>query len=559
MADKVYDLVYVGAGSKNLINAMYATKYGGLKVGMFDMRHEAGGGWCSDESPAPGFVANHCSHIHEYIHHHGPIWLDFPEWKEYGVHVAKPRMGPTVVFREDDSWVGAYSVWEENYQDKTYNLLKQFSERDAKIFSHYEEKWRKIIYPAFLEWAFSPPVTPLTKPDGMQMLFMNPETGIKPHWMVMSGVQLVKEMFESEEIQSWGLRPAQSSGVDVTAYGSAIAAFILMYSYCDTVVIKGGTHQCAHASQKVIYENGGEIFHEKPVDKIIIENGKAKGIRLKDGSEIEAKLGVLCGSNPIDLVWDMTGPEYWPDDIPRKVNNIERDFVAISWYTWALREHPTFKAEKFHPDVIDSCWINLARKGVDVMVKETHRRLAGEWPDPDDFNLCISDWSRFAHDYFAPPGDYATVLTEQFVQPATKYSEAEWKAIEKRHADEIIQFWGKYSSNVHWDNVIGYVPVTPYFTAKHAPNYGPQGNWDIIDISGPQIGRTRPIPELADLRNFPIENLYPCGAGWHPYGGAMSMQGYWVYTVIAEKNGLKTAPEKNWTEMVEKAITNGEL
>ena len=70
MADKVYDLVYVGAGNKNLVNAMYASKFGGLKVGLFDMRHEAGGGWCSDEIPAPGFIANQCSHIHTYLNHH---------------------------------------------------------------------------------------------------------------------------------------------------------------------------------------------------------------------------------------------------------------------------------------------------------------------------------------------------------------------------------------------------------------------------------------------------------------------------------------------------------
>jgi len=73
MADKSFDLVYVGAGNKNLINAMYTTKYGGLKVGMFETRHESGGGWSSEESPAPGFVANHCSTIHTYLAHHGPI------------------------------------------------------------------------------------------------------------------------------------------------------------------------------------------------------------------------------------------------------------------------------------------------------------------------------------------------------------------------------------------------------------------------------------------------------------------------------------------------------
>jgi len=558
MADKIYDLVYVGAGNKNLINAMYASKYGGLKVGLFEMRHEAGGGWCSDESPAPGFIANHCSHAHVYLHHHGPIWLDFPEWEEYGVKFAKPKVGPCGVFRDDDSWCGAYTFWEDGYRDKTYDLMKRFSERDAKTFLYYEEKWRKYIYPAFLEWAFRPPEA-FGKPDTMERLFMNPESGLKPHWMVMSAVQLMKELFESPEMQSLGPRAAQSAGINPTAYGSALASLMLMLVDLDLIIIKGGTHQCAHASQRVIYENGGEIFHNAAVEKIIIENGSAKGIRLKDGAELEAKLGVVCGANPIDLVWDLTGPENWSNDIPRKVKNIERDFIAISWYTWALSEQPKYKAEDFHPDVKESCWITLSRKGLDVMVEEVHKRLSGEWPDPDDFNLVIANWSQFARDSYAPPGDFATVLTEQFVLPATKFSEKAWKEIEKRHADEIIAFWGKYCSNITWDKVIGYVPVTPYFTAKHAPNYGPQGNWCVIDMDGPQIGRFRPIAELADLRNFPIDNLYPCSAAWHPSGGAMSMQGYWVYKLIAEKHGLKMPPDKNWTEMVEKTVTNGKL
>ncbi len=558
MADKVYDLVYVGAGNKNLINAMYATKYGGLKVGMFEMRHEAGGGWSSDESPAPGFVANHCSHIHIYIHHHAPIWQDFPEWEEYGVRWAKPKVGPCVVFREDDSWVGAYTIWEESYRDKTYNLFKRFSEKDAETFLYYEEKWRRFIYPAFLEWAFSPP-EPFGKPDAMERLFMNPESGMRSHWMMCSAVQLMKELFESPEVQSFGIRAAQSAGVNPTAYGSALASLILMMVYMDPIVIKGGTHQCAHAAQRIIYENGGEIFHGHPVEKILIEDGRAKGIRLKDGTEIKAKLGVVCGANPIDLVWGLTGPDYWPNDIPRKVKNIERDFITISWYTWALKEQPTYKAEAFDPDVKESCWINLSRKGLDVIVKEVHRRLSGEWPDPDDFNLVIANWSQFAHDYYAPPGGMATVLTEQFVQPATKYPEKEWKEIEKRHANEIIAFWGRYCPNVKWENVLGYVPVTPYFTAKHAPNYGPQGNWCVIDMDGPQLGRFRPIAELSDLKDFPIKDIYPCSSAWHPTGCASSHHGYWVYKVIAEKHGLTMPPEKNWADIIQKTVQNGGL
>ena len=558
MADKVYDLVYVGAGNKTLVNAMYTTKFGGLKVGMFETRHEAGGGWCCDESPAPGFVAHHCSQIHCYLLHHSPTFLDFPEWEEYGVQFAKPRVSNPTAFREDHSWVGPYTIWEEDYRGKTYNLFKRFSERDAETFLQLEEKFQKYLYPAHLEWGFNPP-EPFGTSDAMERVVMNPDAGIKPHWLQMSASQLAKELFESVEIQSWGARPAQGAGINPTAYGSALAGLILMFSYMDSIVIKGGTHQCAHASQRVIYENGGEIFANSHVEKIIIENGRAKGIRLADGTEVEAKLGVVCGANPIDLVWELTGPEHWSDDVPRKVKNIERDYIAIAWYTWALKERPVYKAEAFDPDLKDSLFINLSRKGLDAMEKEIHRRLAGEWPDPDDFNLVPINSFQFAHDYFSPPGDFATVLTEQWILPATRYPEKEWKEIAKRHADEIIAFWGKYCPNVTWDNVIGYTPVTPYFTAKHAPNFGPQGNWCVIDMDGPQIGRFRPIPELADLRNFPIKDLYPCSAAWHPYGGAMSMQGRWVYKIIAEKNGLTLPPEKDWTGMVDSAIRTGRV
>ena len=57
MADTSFDVVCVGAGNKNLAFASWAAKYGGLSVGMFEERHEAGAGWSSEESPSPGFLS----------------------------------------------------------------------------------------------------------------------------------------------------------------------------------------------------------------------------------------------------------------------------------------------------------------------------------------------------------------------------------------------------------------------------------------------------------------------------------------------------------------------
>ena len=243
-------------------------EYGGLKVGMFEERHEAGGGWCSEESPAPGFIANHCSHIHFYHFHHGPIWEDFPEWEKYGAKFAKPKLGPAIVFRDDDSWVGAYTIWEESQRDKTYKLMSKFSERDAQVFLDLEEKWTKYIYPAVLEWLFSPPV-PFGTPDAVEKLLMNPESGIRPEWTMMSPVQLMRDLFESREIQSWGIRPAQSAGVCPIAYGSAISALILIFMFLDPIAIKGGSHQLAHASQRIILENGGKRAIIASLDKAL--------------------------------------------------------------------------------------------------------------------------------------------------------------------------------------------------------------------------------------------------------------------------------------------------
>ena len=78
-------------------------------------------------------------------------------------------------------------------------------------------------------------------------------------------------------------------------------------------------------------------------------------------------------------------------------------------------------------------------------------------------------------------------------------------------------------------------------------------------MDGPQLGRFRPIAELADLRNLAIKNLYPCSSAWHHGGQAGSNHGYWVYKIMAEQHGLSMPPEKDWAGMVRKTVQDGSL
>src|SRR3989338_7178813 len=109
MADATYDVVIVGGGNKALIAAMYLTKYGGLSVGIFEEKHQLGsGGWCTEESPAPAFLANHCSswHSREY---HTLVYEDFSEWEEYGAKQIDHTLNFGVIFEEDDSCCATYN------------------------------------------------------------------------------------------------------------------------------------------------------------------------------------------------------------------------------------------------------------------------------------------------------------------------------------------------------------------------------------------------------------------------------------------------------------------
>lgn len=542
MADMSFDVVYVGAGTKNLVNAIYATRYGGLTVGMFEDRYEAGSGWSTEESPAPGFLANHCSHMHCGAWYYKAIWEDFPqEWEAYGPRLVYPKVATGTVFLEDDSWIGTYTVFDDPSQEKSAKLIARFSPKDAEVWLKIHDLVRKHIGPAFFEVAFNPP-QPLEQPDAIDQLLTKPPPGLNPLWNLMSPAQLSLELFESREAQMLFMRAAQSAGIQPESPGLGLAALIMIEGYMITTILAGGNHQAAHFCNRVIKENGGKIYTRHTVNKILIENGRAIGVRLADGTEIEAKKAVVCGANPEQLVFELTGPEYWDPEIPRKVKNIERDWTVISWYTWALHEPPKYKAEAFDPNLADMVWMCLGQKEVDYLLQEHYRRRLGMWPEPDKFNLVVSDYSLY-DPTFAPPGK-ACVLTEQFVLPATAYSEEEWKAIEKRHAEEILYFWQKYAPNMTWDNVIGYVPITPFFTARHAKTFAPTGNWSVIDCPSHQFGRFRPIPELADLRNFPIENLYPCSAAWHQASGGHMQQGYWVYKIMAERFGL----DKPWEE-----------
>ena len=540
MADQTFDVVIVGGGNKALIAAMYLAKYGKLKVGIFEESYEPGDGRTQKEQAAE-FISATCL-MGQAEFYHIPVYQDFPEWKDYGARYGHTKASLGTCFKEDDSCFIQYTAFDDvdPTQEKTAAGIARYSQKDADTYLFLWKKFKQYWEPALLEHFFNP-AKPLTEPDALENLIMNPDSGINPLWLYMSPSAIYKELFEDDHMRQAFLRGNQSLAFESFQAGSGLGALFMALWWNPLRCYAAGSSQAmTHASHQVILENSGQIVVNPGVEKILIENGRAKGIKLTDGTEIQATKAVVASVDPYQLCFDLIGPEHIPAKITRRVENIDRDWVSAMWYTWAFKEKPRWKCEDWNPDAAECLWMCPGDLDPHSLTLESAERKMHKWPSRLNLGVaCLGPDEAHSNDQSTAPADAKfTILTEQFVAPAWALSEADWKEREKRHADEVVEHLHKYAPNVSWDSISGYHPVTPYDTARMCKNYAPAGNWFVIDNIPSQWGKIRPIPELSGHRVPGVEGLYPTGSAWHPWGGAHSAQGYNCYKVMSADLGL---------------------
>lgn len=540
MPDASYDAIVIGGGAKGLTCAMYLQKYGGMKVGIFECRHEAGGGWATEESAAPGFLANtHATMI--YAPHYLALERDFPEFD--GADLGQYPAGNSAIFLDQGNSLVTYGYGTDPTQEKTAKEIARFSEKDAELWL---KVWslRDYLIPVWCELWHSP-IKPLEEKltELMPMIIaLFEEYGIplQPIDFMYSPLRSIQEWFESKELQCILMRMAISGGVDITQPGKTQPLW-QVFTRPYMCFNRGGTHQVAHACHKILIAEGAKIWTHREVEKVTIENGTATGIRLKDGTEVRARKLVVSTLSPRQLV-DLIGRENLSSKITRRVDLIETGHTTIAWYNWACHEAPKYTAAEFNPDVNQAMWVGLHFSNDPLtMARDTYWRKLGKMPPWEDLNVVV--WGHsIADPRYAPPGKHIA-SHEQFMPPASALSEKEWLKLKRSHAEDTIKLWQMFAPNMTWDNIIGYSPDTPYDCCR-LKNMAPDGTWSVIDNIPTQSGSFRPIPELSDHRT-PVKNLYATGGAWPPYGGFAGIDsGYTCYRAIADDLDLG----KPWEE-----------
>jgi len=543
MADETFDAVIVGGGNKALFLAMYLIKYGNMSVGIFERRHEIGGCLATEEIAAPGFRGNTHATI-QLPFYYLPLWRDFPEFWDYGAKLDQHICGSGASFIKEQNCLGIYSEMYDMDQTRTAQELERFSKRDAEKWLKMRTLWlSREMQRVQMDMMYNPAEDRAADPEmlnrqlGVYPLLVDCGPGVNPDSLLLAATHVhnAQECWESKEMQYINLRFVLSAAMDVNQTGAGAWTFGYAAMLPSIAFCPGGTHQIAHAAHKILCRDGAKFFLGVEVEKVIIENGEAKGIQLTDGSQIKANKLVVSTLNPTQLCFDLIGREHIDDILARRIELLETGFGCLMWYTFALHDAPKYTTASANPDVNDTFWLGLAEDADPMHVaNECYYSRLGLFPPLEHF--CPTVWCHSMVDpTFAPPG-FHTANNEQLGPPASMHTEREWLDIKKKYAEDLVAVWSKHAPNMNWDNIVGVDTNTPY-DCMRMKNLAPDGVMALLDRVPHQVEDKRPTPELANHRT-PIKNLYATGAAWHLGANSGATESYNCYKIIAKDMNL---------------------
>ncbi|MBD2676535.1 MULTISPECIES: beta-carotene ketolase CrtO [Nostoc] len=525
-----YDVVLIGAGHNGLVCAAYLLK-AGYSVLLLEKRSVPGGAATTEEclpEEAPGFKFNLCAIDHEFIHL-GPV-VEELELEKYGLHYLE--CDPVVFCPHPD---GKYFLGHKSVE-KTCAEIARYSDRDAKKYAEFVDFWQRALG-AMIPMFNAPPKSiidilgnyDITKLKDLFSVIGSPNKTLDfIRTMLTSGEDLLNEWFDSEFLKAPLARLASELGAPPSQKTLAIGAIMMAMRHNPGMARpRGGTGALVQALVNLVQSKGGVILTDQHVEKVLIDDGKAVGVRVTGGKEYRAKHGVISNIDAKRLFLQMTDksevdgvdPDLWERLERRIVNNNE----TILKIDLALNEPLQFPYHE-HKDEYLVGSILIADSVAHV--EQAHSKCTlGEIPDADPSMYLVMP--SYLDPTLAPPGKH-TVWIEFFAPyqiagaEGTGLKGTGWTdELKNKVADKVVDKLANYAPNVKNATIARRVE-SPAELGERLGAY--KGNYYHIDMTLDQMVFFRPLPEIANYKT-PIDNLFLTGAGTHPGGSISGMPG----------------------------------
>jgi beta-carotene ketolase (CrtO type) len=546
VSDARYDAVVAGGGHHSTIVACYLAR-AGMSVCVLERTPHFGGGASTGEGPAPGYLMNHCSHWTRFYGH--PAYGDFDLANE-GLRYLFPEQNEGMIFDDGSSFIG-YSAskvvdeatgrqerWDEGIQ-RTFEQIARFSPRDAETYlallDAYEKHWKS----AFRRHRFSPP-PPWGTPDPLEDLLEVEDSLIEPVHQFMTLRQLAYEFFDSTELRLLFMRAATTSTGcypdDVPGLQGLIHVLPLTLSFEPAAIAVGGSQAITDALMSAGRKLGVEYMNRSDVDRIEVENGRATGVQLADGSRIDADIVVSGLGLPQTVLRLLRESDTVDPQLSRRIRNIHYDRGQLLWANIALHEPPSYLADTGNPGVGEQPRLYWGPKDLEYLTLRYQAEIFTRGFASRPYVLCSVDslWDETR----APAGNHI-VGVEEFAAPRRMYDDEDWRDIKKRYMDNLLREWQRYAPNMTADNVVASRVYGPDDIERERPDMA-EGGYSAGSTIASQLGRFRPVPGIDGYRLI-LDNLYNCSSNLHSGPGIGRGSSWNCFQEIARDLALEPA------------------
>lgn len=541
-----YDALVIGGGHNGLVAAAYLQK-GGLKTAVLERRHVLGGAAVTEEI-FPGFRFSRCSYLLSLLRPH--IYADL-ELKKHGLKVyMRDPHAYTPMLEEGVGGAPPRSL--TLGADLAMNQMEigKFSQKDAQAFSEfiaYLDKLAGAIHPLL----DAPPIDIPGVTAGSLRKRLAAAKTLRP--IIKCGLKLGRNIPDFYEIvtapimkilnrwfESEPLRATLATDAVIGAMTSPSnpgSGYVLLHHVMGELekekgawgYVEGGMGGVSQAIASSARSRGVDIFTEKDVEQVLVDSdGAAKGVVLKDGTEIHSKV-VLSNATPYVTFKNLTPQAALSPEFLKAVDQI--DFTSpVTKINVAVDKLPNFLASPTpddKPGPHHQCSIHLNCESVEVLETAYKEAMNGR---PSARPMLEMTIPSTLDPTLAPPGCHVVSLFTQF----TPYhiEGREWTNQDREAFADTAFDWVEQYAPGFKKSVVGRDILAPPDLERIFGLTG--GNIFHGSMSLDQLYLARPLPSLSDYRS-PIKGLYLCGSGCHPGGGVMGSPGWnAALTVMAD-------------------------
>lgn len=513
-----YDAIVIGGGHNGLTAAAYLAK-ARMKVLVAERRQVLGGA-AATEPVFPGFNVNTgCWDAGMFL----PEIVRDLALKQYGlgflespalVHVLQPGGGGLTIWRD---------------QKRTQEEIAALSTEDAHRYPEFIQHVTRLAGVLRPVLTLSPPPLHDYRPGDL-LSWLPAAIGLKRlgaqemmeliRVLPMSVSDWLDEWFENSLLKAaLGASATLGSMQGPKASGTA---FMLLYQAMgangsgirSTKFIQAGSGAISESLASAARHYGAEICTGLSVRKILLENNRAVGVELQDGTEIRAR-AVLSSADPRTTFFDLVGAPHLDVRLVREVKNI-KFHGSLARLNLALSDLPEL------PGISSS---NLERYSGHILICPDLEYMERAYDDAKYGSIserpCLDMAIPTILDAsLAPAGQHLLSINMQYAPYRLKLGS--WDEQREKLGcivDETLAEWIP-GIDAH---ILDRQLLTPLDLERE---YGlPEGSIFHGQMSLDQLVFMRPVAGSNGSRTA-IEDLYLCGAGAHPGGGLTGAPGY---------------------------------